>query len=152
MWVLSTLWCVVTPDLPVGAHQGTGDAPGKSAVKRTGGKQLYFFLNSAASQHFSSRPAPGGAADVIETEDATELDNSLWRAEWVRKVPTFSVLAILFLMQVFSKAHPSVVGKILASSCLLNPAVQSIGIWPVLLLGSVVLLSWGWFNPLLVGA
>lgn len=105
------------PDLLVGACQRTGDALGKSAIKGTGGKQLYFFLNSAATHHFSRRSAPRGAADVIKTEDANELDNSL--LEGGKKFPKFSIPTILVLC----KSLPRVVGKILASPYLLNSPV-----------------------------
>lgn len=111
---------------------------------------VFFFLNSAATRHLSRRSAPRGTADVVKTEDASKLDNSF--LEQGEKDPRIFYPSNSGFMQVFSRAHPSVVGEILASPCLLNSPVLTLGICPVLLLGSVVLPSWAWFMPLLLGA
>lgn len=79
-------------------------------MKGTGGKQMCFFPNFAATYDFSRMPAPREDANVIKPEDTSELDSFL--LEGVKKVPKLSIPTLLFSCQIFSKAHPSVEGKI----------------------------------------
>lgn len=46
MWLSWPLWCIASPDPPVGAHLGTGDAMRKYAMKRTAGNLLHVFFFS----------------------------------------------------------------------------------------------------------
>ena len=82
---------------------------------------FYFFLNSAATHHFSSRPAPRGAAADIKTEGASEIILS-WGGEGGGGPKSFYPYSSIF-MQIISKDHPSVVGEMLTSPCLLKSPV-----------------------------